>query len=79
MTLGLNDFDAQNNPLLGPWEGVGPENLNFLGLNDTRFAHCHFRAQKSIDFQGPPLPITYEMYFPASNSLRPAPQTAGTL
>jgi hypothetical protein len=39
------------NSLLGPFEG-----LDFLGLNGTPFAHCHFRAQKSLDFQGPPLP-----------------------
>jgi hypothetical protein len=33
--------------LLGALEGVGPKNLDFLG---------HFRVQKSLDFQGPPLP-----------------------
>ncbi len=26
----------------------------FLGQNGTRFACCHFRAQKSLDFQGTP-------------------------
>ncbi len=30
MSLGLDDFDA-GNPILGPLEGVGPENLNFFG------------------------------------------------
>jgi hypothetical protein len=41
--------------------------------NIFHFARCHFRAQKSLDFQGPPLPMTLEMDFPASKSLRPAP------
>ncbi len=29
----------------------------FLGPNGTRFARCHFRVQKSLDFQGPSLPM----------------------
>jgi hypothetical protein len=29
--------------------------------------------KKSLDFQGPPLPMALEMDFPASKSLRPAP------
>jgi hypothetical protein len=46
------------NPLLGPWEGVGPEkNLIFLGQNDTHFDRCYFMAQKSLDFQGQLLPM----------------------
>jgi hypothetical protein len=40
------------NPLLGPLEGVGPEN------------RCHFRAQKSLDFQGPHLPMALVMDIP---------------
>jgi hypothetical protein len=40
----------RENPLLWPLKGVGPE-------NGTRFARSHFRAQESLDFQGPPLPI----------------------
>jgi hypothetical protein len=32
-------------------EGVCPENLG------DRFARCHFRAHKSIDFQGPTFPM----------------------
>ncbi len=28
----------------------------FLGQNGTRSARCHFRAPKSLQFQGPPLP-----------------------
>jgi hypothetical protein len=31
------------------------------GPNGTRFAGCHFRAQKSLDFQSPPLPIALVM------------------
>ncbi len=30
MSPGLDDYDA-GNPLLGPLEGVGPENLNYFG------------------------------------------------
>ncbi len=30
MAIGLNDFDGEN-PLLGPLEGVGPENRDILG------------------------------------------------
>jgi hypothetical protein len=39
------------NPLLGPLEGVSPENLDFLGPNGTCFACCHFRAHKSLNSQ----------------------------
>ncbi len=35
--------------------------LMFSGPNGNPFALCHFRAQKSLDFQGPPLPITFKM------------------
>ncbi len=50
------------NPLFGPFEGVGPEILTFLGSSSTRFARCHFRAQKVLlDFQGPPLPMAHVM------------------
>jgi hypothetical protein len=33
----------------------------FLGPNVTRFARCHFRDQKSLDFHGPPLPMALVM------------------
>jgi hypothetical protein len=52
----------QENPLLWPLEGVGPESETFLG-----FARCHFRAQKSLDFQGPPLPMALEIGFSRIN------------
>jgi hypothetical protein len=32
--------------------------------NILHFARCHFRAQKSPNFQGPTLPMTLEMDFP---------------
>ncbi len=51
-----------------------------LGLNDfdagksiTRAIGNGGWAQKSLDFQGPPLPMALEVNFPASKSLRPAP------
>ena len=62
----------RENPLLGPLEGMGPENLDFFGQNGTCFARCHLRAQKSLDFQGPALPMAFETDFPATKSLRPA-------
>ncbi len=34
---------------------------------------CHFRAQKSLDFQGPPLPMPLEMMLHPSKSLRTVP------
>jgi len=34
---------------------------------------CHFRAPKSLDFQGPSLPTVLVMDLPESKSLRPAP------
>ncbi len=48
----------QENPLLGLLEGV---------------VAISFRAQKSLNFQGPPHPMALEGNFPASKSLRPAP------
>jgi hypothetical protein len=42
------------NPLLGPLEEV-------KGPNGTRFARCNYRAPKSLDFQGPPLPVALVM------------------
>jgi hypothetical protein len=34
----------------------------FLGQNGTDFVRCHFRAQKSLDFQGPTLPMALVMH-----------------
>jgi hypothetical protein len=31
----------------------------------THFARCHFRVQKFLDFNDPPLPMALEMDFPA--------------
>jgi hypothetical protein len=50
-----------------PFEGL------FFGPNGTGFARFHFRAQISLNFQGPPLPMALEMDFPATKSLRLAP------
>jgi hypothetical protein len=43
-----------------------------LILNDS-LRSCHFRAQKSLDFQGPPLPMPLVMMLHPSKSLRTAP------
>jgi hypothetical protein len=47
-------------------------NLNrlFLGPIGFRLARCHFRSQKILDFQGPPISMALEMYLSASKSLR---------
>jgi hypothetical protein len=66
----LNDFDGAN-PLLDPLEGVGPEISTSLShANGTRLA---LRAQKSFDFQDPPLPMVFQTDLPASKTLRTAP------
>jgi hypothetical protein len=38
----------RENPLLGPFEGVGPEILTFLDTNGTGFAPCQFASIKII-------------------------------
>jgi hypothetical protein len=45
----------------------------------TALACCHFRAQKSLVFQDPTLPIALVLDFPASKSLHPWPKTTATL
>ncbi len=47
--------------------------LTCLGPNGTRFARCHFRVQKSLDFQGPLLLMALVIDLPALESLHPAP------
>ncbi len=59
--------------LLGALEGVGPENLYFFGPKWHSLHSCHFRAQKSLDFQGPPLPMPLVMMLHSSKPLRTAP------
>ncbi len=43
--------------------------LTFWGPKGIRYARWHFRAQKSLDFQGSPLLIALEIVLPASKSL----------
>ncbi len=45
----------------GHWKGWALKISTFLGSNGTCFAHAHFRAQKNLDFQGPPLLKALEM------------------
>jgi hypothetical protein len=45
----------------------------FLGSKGTRFVCCHFRAQKSLDFHGPPFPMALAMDLQTSKPLPPAP------
>ena len=55
--------------LLGALEGVGPENLDFFGPNWPSLRLCHFRARKSLDFQGPP-PTPQNHYIPRHKNNR---------
>jgi hypothetical protein len=55
------------NPLLGPLEEAGPENL--FDTNDTRFSCCHSRAQKVLIFRAQ----RSSKGFPPSKSFRPGP------
>ena len=64
--------------LLGALEGVGPENLDFFGPKWHLLRSCHFRAQKSLDFQSPPLPMPLVMMLHPSKSIS-AIKTTGTL
>ncbi len=41
------------------WRHVTHNIHNFLDPNGIRFARCYFRAQKSLDFQGPTLPMAH--------------------
>ncbi len=61
------------NPLLGLFEGVGPENLHFFGPKWHSLCLLPFRAPKSLDFPGPLLPIVLGMDLPASKSFCPTP------
>jgi hypothetical protein len=48
MALGLHDFLwGQIHYVLRSLEVIGHRNLDFLCLNGTRFARCHFRAHGS--------------------------------
>jgi hypothetical protein len=53
--------------LLGALEG------DFLGPKWHSLRSCHFRAQKSLDFQGPPLPMPRVMRLHPSKPLCTAP------
>jgi hypothetical protein len=61
MEFGLNDGYSGLHPLLGPLDGVGPENLNFFGPKWHLLSSWPFQGQKSLDFQGPPLPMALKM------------------
>ncbi len=71
--MGRYDFDAGNIHYKDHWKGWALKILTFSGPSGTRFAHCHFSAQKSLDFHGPPLTMPLEMDLPAPKSLNPAP------
>jgi hypothetical protein len=53
--------------------GEGEEGAGHSKFTSSRFARCNFRAQKSLDFLGPLLPMVLEMDVARIKSLRPAP------
>ncbi len=55
-SAGHIDFDAGKIHYKGHWKGVGPENRDFLGSEMATSEARAILAQKSRDFQGPPLP-----------------------
>ncbi len=61
------------NPFLGPFEGVGPESLDFFVPKWHSLRSLPFKGPKSLDFQGPPLQTALVMDLPPSKSIRPAP------
>jgi hypothetical protein len=60
LTIGLNDSDAGKS-ITRTIGMVGHEISTFMGTNGTRCTCCHFRAPKSLDFQGPTLPMALVM------------------
>ncbi len=54
------------NPLQGPFEGMGPENRDFFGLEMATSKVSAIWAQKSRDFQSPHLPMALVMDLPPS-------------
>ncbi len=68
-------YQGGANPLQGQLKGGCLENRDFLGPNGIRFARC----LKSLDYQGPPFPITRVMDLPSCKSLRSAPNTVNIM
>jgi len=65
MALAPYDFAAgQRHYILGQLEGLGHENLDFFGPKQLSLRSSCFRAQKSLDFHAPTLPIARVMSLP---------------
>ncbi len=69
---GRNDFDAGKSNVEGHWKGWALKIETFFSPEMATRETSAIWAQKSRDFQGPPLPIVRVMDFPASKSLRPS-------
>ncbi len=78
MALKLNGFEGWNIITRGIGRG-GPWNLDFFGPKGHSLRSCHFRAQKSLDFQGPPPPMPLVMMMHPQNYYVPRHKTTGTL
>ncbi len=61
MEFVLNSFEAGESITEGIRRGGSWKSRLFLGPNGTRLAHSHFKVKKSLDFQGPPLPMPHVM------------------
>jgi hypothetical protein len=60
------------NSLLGPLDGVGPENLEVLGPKWHSLCSLSFEGPKKSRFSASTLPMALKMDFPASKLLCPA-------
>ncbi len=70
------DLQQTNTPLVLCTEGVSyPLFISLMVSKLLAIASlvCHFRAQQSLAFQGPSLPMALVIDLPASKSLRPTP------
>jgi hypothetical protein len=62
------------NPLLGPLEGVGPENLDFLWAQIALALLVAISGPKKVEiFSAHPFQWPSKWIFPTSKSFRPAP------
>jgi hypothetical protein len=71
MALILNGFEECN--IITRGIGSGGPNLDFFGPKWHSLRSCHLRAQKSLDFQGPPLPMPLVMMLQSSKPFCTAP------
>ncbi len=65
--------ENHDSPNLPGYKTVCTSGSRLFGPKWHSLRSCHFRTQKSLDFQGPPLPMPLVMMLHPSKSLRTAP------